>query len=104
VVPAVREYRYAPGTDEQLEVPRPAGQIAALHLLVVAQVVLLCLREVFAADPGLGSVTFHGYAAGESVVSVRTQRAAFFLLLGRGLPPEVALAELVADTSLRRAS
>lgn len=104
VMPAVREFRYDPGTDERAEIPRSAEEIAALHRLVVAQIVLLCLRDLFAADPGLDSVTFHGYAAGGSVVSVTPQRAAFSQLLARGLPPEVALAELAADTSLRRAS
>jgi restriction system protein len=104
VVPAVREFRYDPGTDEHTEIPRPAGDIAALHRSVVAQIVLLCLRDLFAADPGLDSVTFHGNAAGESVLSVSPQRAAFTQLLARGLPPEVALAELGAATSWRRAS
>lgn len=104
VVPAVREFRYDPGTDEQTGIPRPAGEIAALHRLVVAQIVLLCLRDLFAADPGLEWVTFHGYPAGDSVLSVRPQRSVFSQLLARGLPPEVALAELAADTSLRRAS
>lgn len=103
VVPAVREFRYDPGTDEQAGIPRPAGEIAALYRLVVAQVVLLCLRDLFAADPGLASVTFHGYAAGESVVSVSPQREAFLPLLARGLPPDIALAELGASP-LRRAS
>jgi restriction system protein len=104
VVPAGSEFRYDPGTDEQVEIPRPAEEIDALHRLVVAQVVLLCLRDLFAADPGLAAVTFHGCAAGEVVLSVHAQRAAFSRLLARGLPAEAALAELVADTPLRRAS
>ena len=104
VVPAVREFRYDAGTDEQPEVPRPAAEVAALHRAVVAQVVLLCLRDLFAADPGLDAVTFHGHAAGEGLVSVDVRRGVFAPLLARGLPAEVALAELGADPSLRRAS
>jgi restriction system protein len=104
VVPAVREVRYDGTNDEQPEIPRPADETAALYRLVVAQVVLLCLRDLFAADPGLDAVSFHGYAAGQSVVTVSTHRAAFERLFRRGLPPEVALAELGADTALRRAS
>jgi restriction system protein len=104
VVPAVREVRYDATTDEQPEVPRPAGEVAALYRQVVAQVVLLCLRDLFAADPGLDAVTFHGYADEESVVSVDAQRGVVLRLLERGLPPEVALAELGPDTSLRWAS
>jgi restriction system protein len=49
VVPAVCEIRYDPTTDEQPEIRRPAGEVAALYRLVVAQVVLLCLRDLFAA-------------------------------------------------------
>jgi restriction system protein len=104
VVPAASAYRYDADTDEQAEVPRPADEVAALYALVVAQVVLLCLRDLFAADTGLDAVTFHGYAAGGTVVSVHAQRAVFHRLLARGLPPDAALTELGADTSLRRAS
>lgn len=104
VVPAVREFRYDATTDEQPEVPRPAAEVAGLHRSVVAQVVLLCLRDLFAADPGLDAVTFHGHVAGETLVSVDLRREAFALLLARGLPAEAALAELGADPSLRRAS
>ncbi|HEY6749590.1 MAG TPA: hypothetical protein VI357_28215 [Mycobacteriales bacterium] len=104
VVPAVRGFRYDPATDEQPEVPRPAREVVALYRSVVAQVVLLCLRDLFAADPGLDEVTFHGYADGDGVVSVHTRRGVFTPLLARGLPPEDALAELGADPSLRRAS
>ena len=104
VVPAVREFRYDAATDEQPEVPRPGAEVAALHRSVVAQVVLLCLRDLFAADPGLDAVTFHGHVAAEALVSVDVRRGVFLPLLGRGLPAEAALAELGADPSLRRAS
>jgi restriction system protein len=104
VVPAVRELRYDPATDEQPEVPRPAAEVAALHRSVVAQVVLLCLRDLFAADPGLDAVTFRGHLAAETLVSLDVRRGVFLPLLARGLPAEAALAELGADPSLRRAS
>lgn len=97
VVPAACAVRFDEATDELREIPRPAGEIAALHRLVVAQVVLLCLRDLFAADPELAAVTFDGAGAG-----VRTRRAAVEGVLARGLPPEEALDEL--RTPLRRAS
>jgi restriction system protein len=61
VVPAGRAVRYVAADDELWEVPRPAGEIAELHRLVIGQVGLLCLRDLFAADPGLGSVALTGY-------------------------------------------
>jgi restriction system protein len=97
VVPAARAVRYDEATDELREIPRPAAEIATLHRLVVAQVVLLCLRDVFAADPGLDLVTFQGQG-----VDVRVGRGVFEGLLARGSAPEIVLDEL--RTSLRRAS
>lgn len=102
VVPAVLGFRYDAGTDEQPEIPRPGAEIATLHRSVLDQVVLLCLRDLFAADPGLDAVTFHGYIDEQTVVSVDAGRAAFSESLARGLPPDVVLAEL--GPSLRRAS
>ncbi|HST66510.1 MAG TPA: hypothetical protein VLM05_15095 [Mycobacteriales bacterium] len=104
VVPAVAAFRYDAGTDEQLDLPRPAEEIGALHRLVVAQVVLLCLRDLFVADPGLDAVTFHGSTAERGLVSVDARRPVLLPLLERGPEPEAALAELGADTSVRRAS
>ncbi len=104
VVPAVGAVRYDETSDEQPEIPRPAEEIASLYRLVVAQVAVLCLRDLFGADPGLDAVTFHGYAAGQSVVSVSTRREVVERVLARALPAEAALDALGADSALRRAS
>jgi len=61
VVPEERAVRYAEADDELWEVPRPAAERDELHLLVIGQVALLCLRDLFGADPGLDSVALTGY-------------------------------------------
>jgi restriction system protein len=94
VVPAVREVRYHRPTDELRELPRPAEEVAALHRSVLAQVVLLCLRDLFAADPGLEAVTFAGHVRGVDVVRVDTRRPAVEALAGIELPPDAALSTL----------
>jgi restriction system protein len=94
VVPAVREVRYHPPTDELRELPRPADEVAALHRSVLAQVALLCLRDLFVADPGLEAVTFAGHVRGATVVRVDTRRPAVEALAGMDLPPDAALSAL----------
>jgi hypothetical protein len=101
VVPAVRAVRYDRPTDELRELPRPADEAAALYRSVVAQVVLLCLRDLVVADPALAAVTFVGQVRGAEVVRVSTHRDAVQQLAGRDLLPEIALATLDADTELR---
>ena len=64
VVPGAAAVRYHRPTDELRELPRPADEVAALHRSVLAQVVLLCLRDLFVADPGLDAVTFAGHVRG----------------------------------------
>jgi restriction system protein len=107
VVPAAREVRYVRPTDELRELPRPAEEVAALHRSVLAQVVLLCLRDLFAADPELDAVTFVGHVRGAELLRVDTRREAVEALAGRELPAEVALATLSTldpETALRWAS
>jgi restriction system protein len=94
VVPAATAVRYHRATDELRELPRPAGEVAALHRSVLAQVVLLCLRDLFAADPGPDAVTFIGHVRGVDVIRVDTRRAAVEALAGLDLPPDAALATL----------
>ena len=60
VVPAVAAVHYNRPADELREVPRPPAEVDALYRQVVAQVALLCLRDLFAADPGLELISFHG--------------------------------------------
>jgi restriction system protein len=94
VVPAAAAVRYHRPTDELREQARPADEIAALHRSAVAQVVLLCLRDLFVADPGLEAVTFIGHVREADVVRVDTRRAAVEALAGLDLPPGAALATL----------
>ncbi|HEV7655971.1 MAG TPA: hypothetical protein VGP36_14745 [Mycobacteriales bacterium] len=104
VVPSVRGFRYDQATDELVEIWRPAEEVAELYRLVLAQVALLCLRDVFAADPGLESVTFHGAVRGERLVAVRTRREPLERALARDLRPVEALSTLDSEAELRWAS
>jgi restriction system protein len=107
VVPPARAIGYDRASDEMHEVPRPVEEVTALYRLAVSQVALLCLRDLFAADPGLDVVTFRGQVRGDDLVSVSTRRGQVERVFGRDLPPEVALSSLGdpgEDTSLRWAS
>ncbi|MDF9816911.1 restriction system protein [Streptomyces sp. SPB162] len=63
IVPAARYVRYLPSVDQDKETARPVGQRRALYRDVLAQSVLLALRELFAADEfgTLDSVTLNGF-------------------------------------------
>jgi restriction system protein len=104
VVPAVAAVGYDRPRDELRELPRPADEVAALHRRVVAEVVLLFLRDAFAADPALAAVTLVGHVRGAVLVRVGAVRTAVEELLARDLPPEVALSTLDARNDLRRVS
>jgi restriction system protein len=94
VVPAAAAVRYHRPTDELRELARPPDEVAALHRSVLAQVVLLCLHDLFVADPGLDAVTFVGHVRGVEVIRVDTRRPAVEALAGLDLPPDAALATL----------
>ncbi|MBT2382153.1 restriction endonuclease [Streptomyces sp. ISL-11] len=59
IVPEAKAVRYLPSVDQERETARPAAQRRAVHRDVLAQCVLLVLRDLFAAD---------GFGALESVV------------------------------------
>ncbi|MCZ4119449.1 restriction endonuclease [Streptomyces sp. H39-S7] len=63
IVPAARYVRYLPSVDQDKETARPVGQRRSLYRDVLAQSVLLALRELFAADEfgTLDSVTLNGF-------------------------------------------
>ncbi|MBC2875992.1 MULTISPECIES: restriction endonuclease [Streptomyces] len=63
VVPEVKSVRYMPTADQEKETARPAAQRRALYRDVVAQCVLLAVRELFAADAfgALESVVLNGF-------------------------------------------
>ncbi|MCT4356903.1 restriction endonuclease [Streptomyces sp. Je 1-79] len=66
VVPEAKGVKYLPSTDQEKEVPRPVTQRRALYRDVVAQSVLLAVRELFAADRFgvLRSVALNGFVDG----------------------------------------
>ncbi|MFF4168859.1 restriction endonuclease [Streptomyces sp. NPDC001744] len=66
VVPGAKGVKYLPGTDQEREVPRPVTQRRALYRNVLAQSVLLAVRELFAADRfgALETVALNGYVGG----------------------------------------
>ncbi|MFC1429363.1 restriction endonuclease [Streptacidiphilus sp. N1-3] len=63
VVPEMKSVRYVPSTDQDKETARPTAQRRALYRDVLAQCVLLTLRELFAADEFgvLDSVALNGF-------------------------------------------
>ncbi|MFI0775745.1 restriction endonuclease [Streptomyces sp. NPDC021212] len=63
IVPEIKSVRYMPGADEDRETARPATQRRALYRDVLAQVMLLALRDLFAADESgaLDSVALNGF-------------------------------------------
>ncbi|MDJ0340909.1 restriction endonuclease [Streptomyces sp. H10-C2] len=63
IVPGAKSVRYLVTADQDKETARPVGQRRAVYRDVVAQCVLLALRELFAADEfgTLDSVTLNGF-------------------------------------------
>ncbi|MFG1805590.1 restriction endonuclease [Streptomyces sp. NPDC049040] len=63
IVPEVKSVRYMPTADRFKDTARPVTQRRALYRDVLAQCVLLALRDVFAADEfgALDSVALNGY-------------------------------------------
>lgn len=63
IVPQTRSVRYMPTADQEKETARPAAQCRALYRDVLAQSMLLVLRDLFAADTygTLESVALNGF-------------------------------------------
>ena len=57
----IRGVQFIQTKDEQRELPRPPKKTGELYRLVVSQVALLCLRDVFDADPAIQAVAFNGH-------------------------------------------
>ncbi|MGW7191046.1 restriction endonuclease, partial [Streptomyces sp. NPDC054838] len=89
VVPETKSVRYVPSTDQDKETARPATQRRALYRDLLAQCVLLVLRELYAADEfgALDSVVVNGFVDDHDPVTgreaqivlatVRAEREAF---------------------------
>lgn len=63
IVPQTKSVRYMPTADQEKETARPAAQCRALYRDVLAQSMLLVLRDLFAADTHgtLESVALNGF-------------------------------------------
>ncbi|MFE0379398.1 restriction endonuclease [Streptomyces inhibens] len=87
IVPETRSVRYMPTADQEKETARPAAQRRALYRDVLAQSVLLVLRDLFAADTfgTLESVALNGFVDDVDPVT--------------GRPAQVYLATVMAPRS-----
>ncbi|WP_256105713.1 restriction endonuclease [Streptomyces sp. ODS05-4] len=88
VVPEYRAVRYLINADEHKEVPRAVTQRRALYRDVLAQSMLLALRELFAADEAgvLDSVVLNGFTDGPDPAT--------------GLPARVVLATAAVERAV----
>ncbi|GLU47975.1 hypothetical protein [Nocardiopsis ansamitocini] len=82
VVPDVFYHRYYPTKDEDHPVAREEQEIDTLYRSVVSQVALLCVRDLFDADPPLASVEFSGHVRTSAtgypkVIGLDVDRTAF---------------------------
>ncbi|MFI8203794.1 restriction endonuclease [Streptomyces sp. NPDC085937] len=105
VVPEAKAVRYMPSVDRDKETPRPVGQRRALYREVLAQCVLLVLRELFAADEqgALESVALNGFVDGHDpttgrpdrivLATVMAERSAFQQLHLAQVDPESCLSD-----------
>ncbi|MFJ3877281.1 restriction endonuclease [Streptomyces sp. NPDC090077] len=73
VVPEVKAVRYVPSADQDRETARPATQRRALYRDLLAQCLLLVLRELYAADEfgALDSVVVNGFVDDHDPVTGR---------------------------------
>ncbi|MCR8573449.1 restriction endonuclease [Streptomyces sp. Isolate_219] len=87
IVPTAKYVRYMPSVDQEKETARPAAQRRALYRDVLAQSVLLVLRDLFAADTygTLDSVALNGFVDDVDPVT--------------GRPAQVCLATVMAPRS-----
>jgi restriction system protein len=109
VVPATRAVQYVQTKDEQRELARPAKETGELYRLVVSQVALLCLRDVFQADPAVRAIAFNGHvwatnpATGKReypcLISLSVERPTFEELVLADVRPDVCLRHLRALVS-----
>lgn len=102
VVPATRAVQYVQTKDEQRELLRQPKEIGSLYRLVVGQVPLLCLRDLFDADPGLESVAFNGHVwATNPATGQREYPCLISLSVERGVFEQLVLADVRPDVCLR---
>jgi restriction system protein len=112
ILPAISGYEYAESADEIEEIPLPEAEAADLYRDVIAQVVLLVVRDVLEAEPRLGHVTCHGLVDGSPagdqdsgqtappcLISLTVDRDTFATLELDQVSPEHCLRQLDAQVS-----
>jgi restriction system protein len=109
IVPTTLSYTYVSTLPELREKPRPPAQVAQLYRLVVSQVALLHMRDLFEADAELDNVELGGHvhsinpATGQReypcLISVAVDRDAYVSLNLRDVRPDVCLRHLNAVVS-----
>lgn len=92
VVPEAKSVRYVPSTDQDKETARPATQRRAIYRDLLAQCVLLVVRDLYAADEFdvLESVVVNGFVDAHDPVTGREAQ----LVLASVTAPRSALAGL----------
>jgi restriction system protein len=106
VVPTTREVQYIKSKDDIRELTRPGKEIAELYRLVVSQVALLCVRDIFESDSQLATLAFNGHVRATNpatghreypcLISLNIEREALEELVLRDVRPEVCLRHLRA--------
>jgi restriction system protein len=107
IVPEVIGYECEPPRYELVAVPRPDEEVEQLYRIVLAQVALLVVRDLFEAEAGLDSVSLQGLVdaadpvTGEPdlscVIRLTADRETFEGLDLNALSPEEALQDLDAS-------
>lgn len=111
VIPSAKEYRYVKTRDQVVEVPLPAQERGRAYAVLVAQVALLVISEVYRAElaAAVDTVSLNGMVrttdkrTGQDVhpclVSVQTTREQFSSLNLRQVDPVACLKGLNASVS-----
>ena len=117
VVPVLESYTYVAATGTLREKKRPAAQVAQLYRLIVSQITLLYMRDLFEADPELDNVELGGHvhsvnpATGHReypcLISIATDRSTYLRLnlrwRGTGRLPPPSERSRLAPSALCRA-
>lgn len=109
LIPRVRAYRYVQARDALDPVDRPAKEIGELYRLVIAQIALLCIRDLFSSDRAIKTVAFNGHvhhtnpATGKleypCLISLNVDREKFEDLVLDQVKPDICLRHLEARVS-----
>lgn len=109
LIPKVRAYKYVQARDVLEPIDRPAKEIRELYRLVIAQIALLCIRDLFGSDRAIKAVAFNGHvhhtnpATGKReypcLISLNVDREKFEDLVLDQVRPDVCLRHLEARVS-----